>query len=206
MTQPTTTTIETILADYASGKRDFRGANLTSANLTSAYLARANLARADLAGADLAGANLASANLTGANLAGANLARADLTRAYLTDANLTGATLTRAYLTRANLAGANLPTASHDVISEILHRAAGEDISCMMLAGLVLLKRDWCWERFAEVLASRDALRIWAIQSLAPWECFHALLKQYSPDEFAQVQQQQQRAKEESSVVSNAEE
>jgi hypothetical protein len=111
-------TRDELLTSYASGNRDFAGANLTGANLTGANLAHTYLAGASLADASLAGANLTGANLTGANLArtylaGANLARtylagANLTGANLTGANLAGADLTRAYLAGAYLAGADL--------------------------------------------------------------------------------------------------
>ena len=134
-----------------------------------AVAARANLARAYLAGAYLAGASL-----DGANLARANLARAYLARAYLARANLDGANLARANLAGASLAGANLARAnldgarinwqSHDLIAELLRRAAAGDVERRKVAGLVLVSRDWCWEQF---LAIESDLRGWALDTLA---------------------------------------
>ena len=132
------------------------GARLVGANLAGASLARASLARARLAGAGLAGASLADANLAGARLADANLAGANLARANLARADLDG----------AGLAGARLNWNCHDLIAEILRRAAGEDVDKKMTAGLVLVGRDWCWSQF---LAIDRPLREWALDELAEW-------------------------------------
>jgi len=119
------------------------------------------LEAAVMAGADLAGANLAGADLAGAYLAGANLARANLARANLARAYLAGANLARAYLAGANLDGANLDGAnlagikvnwtSHDLIAEILRRWAKDSIPRRMIAGLILVSRDWCWPQFLKI-------------------------------------------------------
>jgi uncharacterized protein YjbI with pentapeptide repeats len=114
---------EEVLREYAAGKRDFPGVNLTEANLSGANLSGANLSGANLSVANLSGANLSSANLTKAKLNvaklnGANLSRANLYEAVLNVANLTladlngaelsDASLVRAELSRAELSGANL--------------------------------------------------------------------------------------------------
>ena len=134
--------------------------DLTDAYLTDAYLTRANLSRADLTGANLTGADLTGASLTGASLTGA-----DLTGASLTDANLTGADLTGAYLTDAYLSGATLNWTSHDLLSEVLRRAAGDNARKLMLAGLPLVTRDKCWHNYAAMDIPVD-LRAWAIAIL----------------------------------------
>jgi hypothetical protein len=90
-----------LLADYAAGKRDFRGVDLAGANLAGAYLAGANFTDADLACA-----TLWDANLEGANLEGATLWDANLIGAILAGANLAGANLAGADLEGADLAGA----------------------------------------------------------------------------------------------------
>jgi hypothetical protein len=139
--------ITKLLADYAAGKRNFRGVDLAGAdlegvdlegvdlafaNLAGADLAYANFTGADLAGANLAGANLYSANLARANLYCANLEGADLAGADLAGADLSGANLKDAYLARAKLAGANLAGAD----------LAGADLSGAYLAGADLAGAD----------------------------------------------------------------
>ena len=66
-------TRDELLAAYAAGKRNFRGAYLGGADLAGADLRGAYLGGADLAGADLGGADLRWAYLGGADLGGADL-------------------------------------------------------------------------------------------------------------------------------------
>ena len=82
-----------ILKEYAKGRRDFTGANLSWADLGGANLSWADLEGADLEGADLEGADLEGANLEGANLGGVDLRGANLGGANLGGANLGGADL-----------------------------------------------------------------------------------------------------------------
>ena len=122
--------------------------------------------------------DLSGATLNGAYLSGAYLSYADLGGAYLNGANLSGATLTRADLSGADLRGADLSYAnlngvcvnwqSHDLIAEILRRAAEDDVSRRMLAGLVLVSRNWCWDTFL-TLDIDPALRDWALTKLNKW-------------------------------------
>jgi len=112
--------------------------------------------RVDLRGANLRGANLRGANLYDADLRGANLRDANLRDAYLRDANLYG----------ANLDGATINWLSHDLIAELLRKAAGDDVDKRKLVGLVLISRDWCWEQF---LALDDPLTDWALDVLAQY-------------------------------------
>ena len=102
----------------------------------------------------------------GANLGGANLGDANLRAADLRDAYLRGADLRDAYLRGANLGGATINWCSHDLVAEILLRAAGYDIDKRMVAGLILVSRDWGWEKF---LAIDRPLKEWAITTLQPW-------------------------------------
>jgi peptide subunit release factor 1 (eRF1) len=55
---------------------------------------------------------------------------------------------------------------SHDLISEILVRESGDEIEKLMIAGLILFKRDFCWEDFLEIDSN---LKDWALDSLAKW-------------------------------------
>ena len=142
-------------------RANLRGANLRGANLVTANLVTANLVTANLCGANLCGANLCGANLSGASLCGADLTNADLSNANLYRADLSG----------ANLSGARINWDSHDLISAILSRAAGEDYDRRALAGSILVSRDWCWPNWISLAlwAHRPDLLAWARESLAPY-------------------------------------
>jgi hypothetical protein len=123
--------------------------------------------------ADTMLATLQQAVNEGANLYGADLSGADLSDAYLRGANLYGAYLRGAYLRGADLSGADLSGAdlsgakvnwqSHAIISEILRQAAGDDVQKRMVAGLILISTDWCWDKF---LSIESDLRDWSITTL----------------------------------------
>ena len=80
--------------------------------------------------------------------------------ANLSCANLRGADLSYAGLSCANIEDATINWQSHDLIAEILRRAAGADIEKRKIAGFMLVSRDWCWGRF---LAQDDPQRDWAL-------------------------------------------
>jgi hypothetical protein len=142
--------------------------NLSGADLREANLSWADLSGADLSEADLRGADLSWANLSGADLSGANLRGADLRGANLREADLRWADLSGAVLSGANLRGAAVSWQSHDLVAELLRRAAGDDVPRRMLAGLVLVSRDWCWNTFL-ALDIDPALRDWALTELRRW-------------------------------------
>jgi hypothetical protein len=155
-------------AAWASGRSegvraDLAKADLVGADLRGADLTGANLRLAGLRGADLTGANLRLADLREADLRGANLRLADLGEADLREADLRGAELRGAGLWEADLRGAKLNWQSHDIIAELLMRDAGDDIGKRKVAGLILVSRDWCWDRF---LAVDDPQREWALSVL----------------------------------------
>jgi hypothetical protein len=122
-----------------------------------------NLSGADLTGADLYGAYLSGANLYRADLSGADLYGANLYRAYLTGADLSGADLSG-----ADLRGARISWQSHECIAEILRQASGEDIQRRMVAGLILISRDWCWDKFLSLEIAPE-VREWALTTLSGW-------------------------------------
>jgi uncharacterized protein YjbI with pentapeptide repeats len=122
--------------------------------LQEAVSRSADLRDADLRDADLRGAYLRGADLRDADLSGADLRDADLRDAYLRGADLRG----------ADLRGAKINWNSHSLLTEILLRAAGEDIAKRMVAGLILVSRDWYWD---EVLDIKHELMPWAIATLA---------------------------------------
>ena len=165
---------------YVRGKGGER-ANLRGATLEGASLKRADLREANLEGANLWGANLWQANLGGTNLRGSHLERANLEGANLEgvylewanlwQANLGGTNLRGAHLERANLEGASLEGAylnwmSHNLIAEILRQAAGDSVRRRMIAGLVTVSTDWCWEDFLRI---RHKERKWALETLASY-------------------------------------
>ena len=131
-----------------------------------AALQQAVKSGANLDGADLRGANLRGADLRGADLRGANLRGANLDGANLFGANLYGANLDGADLYGADLRGAKINWQSHDLVAEILQRAAGNDIAKRKIAGLILISRNWCWKDF---FAVDDPLREWALSELRKW-------------------------------------
>ena len=121
--------------------------------------------RINLRGADLRGADLSGGDLFGADLRGADLFGADLRGADLRGAGLRGADLSRADLRGADLRRAKFNWQSHDLLAEALRRAAGHDVQRRMLAGLLLISRDWCWDVF--LAAPIDpALREWGLSVL----------------------------------------
>ena len=76
------------------------------------------------------------------------------------------ANLTRANLTGANLTDVKMAWTSHDLVAEVLRRAAGDNITRLQVAGLVLIQRDWCWREF---LAVDVPEKEWALDELAKW-------------------------------------
>ncbi len=115
-------------------------------------LQRCNAGERDFSGADLRDADLRDADLRGANLRGADLR----------GANLRG----------ANLRGAQFPSTSHIVIAEILRQAAGNDVQRLMVAGLVVLQRGWCWREFDRAV-TEPRLRRWVRKTLSAWPQLH---------------------------------
>ena len=90
-----------------------------------------------------------------------------LFRSDLTGANLTGANLTGADLYGADLTGAIINWNSHDLLAEIARRAAGDDLRQRMTAGLILISRDWCWEKF--IVVFDDDTKNWLGSIFAPY-------------------------------------
>ena len=160
---------EVIAEDEAKILRELceaEGANLRRADLWGANLMGADLWGANLMGADLSGADLRRADLSGADLGGANLSGANLRRA-----NLSGANLRRANLGRANLGGAELNWESHELLSEILIRAAECDVEKLQAAAMVAIGArmgvEWCWERYVEYFTPE--IKEWIVSVFAEY-------------------------------------
>lgn len=79
-----------------------------------------------------------------------------------------GADLYGADLRGADLREAKVAWGSHQALSEILLRAAGEDTQKRMIAGLIRISTDWCWDKFLGVEIDLT-LREWALGELAKW-------------------------------------
>lgn len=155
---------------------DLRGARLVGLHLPEACLpqvdfrgadlARAAFSRADLHGANFNGARLHEADFENAALAGASFARAELHAARLRGTDLGKSDFEGAELVKADFTGAILPWQSHDVLAELLRRAARRDVAKLKVAGLVLVSRDRCWGDF---VALDDPLKEWALGTLAAY-------------------------------------
>ena len=154
------------LSDANLSCADLHNANLSDANLSGADLSCADLRNADLSDANLSGANLSGADLRCANLSCANLSCADLRCADLSCADLSYADLSDANLSGANLSGAILNWNSHELLSKILFNASGNDSQKRMLAGLILVSKDWCWNTFTSLTISKTK-RNWVLKTLA---------------------------------------
>ena len=100
-------------------------------------------------------------------VAGETLTRANLYGANLTRANLDGANLYGASLDGANLDGASLNWQSHGLVAELLKRAAGQDVRHRMVAGLIAVSLDWCWDKFLALRHDYPAELEWALGVLA---------------------------------------
>ena len=81
-------------------------------------------------------------------------------------ADLRFANLRSADLRSADLRSAKLAWQSHDLLAEILQRAAGDDIEKLKIAGFVLVSRNKCWDGFLEL---HDPLSSWATGVLREW-------------------------------------
>ena len=145
---------------------DLRGVDLGGVNLADADLSGACLADAYLGGVNLRNAYLRGVDLRNACLAGVDLHGACLAGAYLSGSDLSGSDLSGSDLSGSDLSGAKLSWESHDLISEILRRSAGDDISKLKAAGFVLLCREKCWSEFLDI---RDPLAGWALGVLREW-------------------------------------
>ncbi|MFX0183344.1 MAG: pentapeptide repeat-containing protein [Candidatus Hodarchaeota archaeon] len=113
--------------------------------------------------ADLRYTNLKFANLRCANLEHANLENASLRHANLRCANLRHANLENASLKSANLENASLNWDSHQLLSQIILNHAGNNIKKRMIAGLIMVSLDLCWNDFLEL---NIPYKSWAIQVL----------------------------------------
>jgi len=145
--------------DLAGAPRTLLGA----LDLRHADLRDAHLEGADLRFALLEGAELRFAHLEGARLGGANLEGADLRDAHLEGARLHGARLHGAHLHGACLEGITHLWDSHDLLAELLRRAAGDDPVRASVADLFLSHSHLCWDA---LLKLEHPAKEWAIETL----------------------------------------
>ena len=155
--------VESLVARYQAGKRDFvrwdlRGADLRGAELRSASLEEVDLSGADLCGADLRGARLERADLSGADLREGDLGQVYLRFASLGDADLAGADLSGADLGEGHLAGASL--AGANLYDADLRGAdlRGADLSGANLSRARLVGAKVTEEQLAQAASLRGAV------------------------------------------------
>jgi len=156
------------------------GMNLTGFDLSSCDLSRTNLrdavldgvnalytdfTAADFRGASMEHANLLTANLSHTDLREASLAWSDLGLARLDGADARDSAFDYTNLTGANISDMSIDYWSRELVAHVLLNAAGNDIAKQSLAGLVLISRNWCWEKF-EGVGIDPALRDWALDTL----------------------------------------
>jgi len=155
------------LRDASLPHARFAGADFTGAVFHRAYMIECCFREATLDRAMLDYAYAPWCNFIRARTNATRFARADLTRADFTNADLTHANFIRANLENACFQGARVPWRSHDAVAEILRQHAGKDPAKRMIAGLVIVSRDWCWRDFAKAL-THDEIGKWVIDTL--WE------------------------------------
>ena len=156
----------------------FREAKLALVDLSNADCSGGDFQDACLSGADMSygnfeGATFAYATLEDSNLGCADLAGVDFERANLHGADFRSAVIKQTNFYAADLSGVQFDSGCHEIISEILRQAAGKDVQKRMLAGLVLVSKDWCWSEFGHFLseAGMTDLFAWALGVLEGWEC-----------------------------------
>ena len=87
-------------------------------------------------------------------------------RPDLSNAILNGASLNGADLRGASLKGITLNWQSHDLLSEILLRKAGQSMEYRSMAGVIKVSPDWCWGHFDKVFSEDQ--KVWAKSVLSP--------------------------------------
>lgn len=100
--------VSRLLADYASGERNFSGIDLSWASLKGVSLPGIDFVEGTLKGIDLRESNLQGGEFMDAIFEGAKLSGADLSNANLEGANLAHADLRQTLLISANLKRVNL--------------------------------------------------------------------------------------------------
>jgi uncharacterized protein YjbI with pentapeptide repeats len=102
---------------------------------------------ARLEGANFRGMHIGGSRFLGANCRGADFSGANASAVDFREADLTGANFERADLRGARFDGALLDWNARDVVVEILRQASGDDFDKLHFTGLILLRRDWTWNR-----------------------------------------------------------
>ena len=154
---------------------DLSNANCTGADFYGACLSGSDMGYGNFEGASFDGATLEEVDLGCTNLAGANFAHADLSHA-----DLRQAVIKQTDFYEADFSGATFDTGCHEIIAEILRHAAvnaaTDSFRKRMLAGLVLVSKDWCWSEFAHGLCENGMtdLFVWALSVLEDWECLQS--------------------------------
>jgi hypothetical protein len=153
----------TVESDSLVG-HDFKGQALLSADFSGHCLQNADFSDCDLTASTFAHASLVGASFRRARLVGAILAHADLVAADFSNADLNGANFSHAdmgvqpradrngkILSTPIFSGARISWCAGDLTSELVRRAAGDDLDKLHAAGLLLLHRHWSWQQFLDL-------------------------------------------------------
>ena len=138
------------------------------ANLHNADLYYADLRNVNLSDADLRNVCLRNANLSYTDLRYADLRNSDLRNADLSYADLRNANLRYTDLRNANLSHIKISWNSHELLAELLWKAAGENVDRQMLSAFVGRKVTWCWDTFLNQFFDHPE-KGWALTTLAGW-------------------------------------
>jgi Pentapeptide repeats (9 copies) len=150
----------TVESDSLVG-HDFKGQTLRSADFGGHCLQGADFSDCDLTASSFAHASLVGARFQRARLLAAIFSHADLVSVDFSDSDLTSANFSHADMgvqPRADrygnilrppiFSGARISWCASDLTSELVRRAAGDDLDKLHAAGLLLLHRHWTWEQF----------------------------------------------------------
>lgn len=107
--------------------------------------------------------------------------KANLSYADLGYANPSGVDLKN-----TSLSDANLSWESHDLIAEVLLRAAEQDPQRRSFAGLILVSRDWCWDEWVSLVKEFPNEGKWAFEILSSWKGFRQRISAYDLGELSE--------------------
>lgn len=153
----------TVEADSLIG-HDFKGQKLLSADFSGHCLHNADFSDCDMGSSTFAHASLVGASFRRARLFAAIFEHADLVAADFSNADLNSANLSYAdfgvcpradrngrILEGPKFDGARVSWCAGDLNSELVRRAAGDDLDKIHAAGLLLLHRHWSWQQFLDL-------------------------------------------------------
>lgn len=143
-----------------------RGLDLREYTLAKAIIHDSDLSDTILTGVSLRGADISFSSLRNADLRNADLNMADLQFAILDGADMSGANLSGALLSVTSFEGVRMSWFDHELISERLWRAAGDDLELRMVAAFIGRTKSRCWDDYREL---SQIHRRWILKNFALW-------------------------------------